>query len=284
MDDLRRPDPRLLPATPLVAGLFVYPLKSARGFSPPAWPLDSLGFALDRRWLVALPDGAALTQREEPRLATLVPELHPDRLTVGAPGATLLEVPLEPAADPELCEVRIFGSPITGARVSDEADAWLTGLLGYAARLVRVHEPRSVNPKYALSEHDRTGFADAYPLLVVGQGSLDELNARLPAPVPMDRFRPNIVVAGAPAFAEDGWRRIRAGEVELALVKPCARCVITTTDQLTGARGEEPLRTLATFRRVREGKVMFGQNAIHVGTGIVSVGDVVSVLERTQDE
>ena len=259
--------------------LFVYPIKSARGFSPAAWQVDRLGFAYDRRWVVALPDGQALTQREEPRLALLAPGLGEDHLTLNAPVLPSLEVSLIPPAGAELLPVRIHGAPLAGVRVSAPADAWLTRLLGYDVRLIGVHEERRIDPRYAVSIADRTGFADAFPFLVVGRGSLDELNARLARPIPVDRFRPNLVVAGAAPFAEDGWRRIRAGEVALAIVKPCARCVITTTDQQTGARGEEPLRTLASYRRDANGKVMFGQNAIHLGTGMIRAGDVVSVLD-----
>jgi hypothetical protein len=186
---------------------------------------------------------------------------------------------LEPAAAPELEPVRVLGRPLVAAAVASEADAWLGRFLGHEARLWRVHEPRPVNPKYAVSPADRTGFADGYPLLLLGQASLDDLNARLARPVPVDRFRPNLVLAGAPAFAEDAWRRIRVGEIELAVVKPCARCVITTTDQRTAARGREPLRTLAGYRRAPDGKVLFGQNAIHLSTGVMRAGDVVSVLD-----
>lgn len=262
-----------------IAQLFIYPIKSARGFSPGAWSVDRLGFAYDRRWVVALPDGRGLTQREEPRLAQLVPRLAADHLMLTAPALPPLEVPLSPSGTPELFPVRIHDTPLAGASVSAPADAWLTRLLGYDVRLIGVHEERRVDPRYAVGADDRTGFADAFPFLVVGRGSLDALNARLAQPVPVDRFRPNLVIAGAAPFAEDGWRRIRAGEVELAVVKPCARCVITTTDQQTGARGEEPLRTLAAFRRDANGKVMFGQNAIHLGTGMIGRGDVVSVLD-----
>lgn len=262
-----------------VAQLFVYPLKSARGFSPAAWPVDGLGLAWDRHWLVARPDGAVLTQREEPRLALLESALGAGCLAIAAPSGPVLEVPLEPPADPEPCDVRIFGAPVTGALVSPDADAWLSRFLGYPARLVRVHDERRVNAKYAVSDRDRTGFADAFPILVIGAGSLADLNARLERPVPADRFRPNIVIAGAPAWAEDGWRRIRAGELELALVKPCARCVIVTTDQQTGARGAEPLRTLATYRRAGRDRILFGQNAIQLGTGLLRAGDPVTVLD-----
>jgi uncharacterized protein YcbX len=257
--------------------IFVYPLKSARGFSPPAWALDRLGLAWDRRWLIALPDGRALTQREEPRLAQLVPHLGA-ALTVSAPGRAPLELLLEAPADPELLRVRIHKASLLGAIVSAAADAWVSQFLGYAARLVRVHEEQPIDPAYALSDADRTGFSDGYPLLLVGQGSVDDLNSRLPARLPAERFRPNLVVAGAPPFAEDGWRRIRVGELALEVVKPCARCVITTTDQQTGARGAEPLRTLALFRRTPAGKVLFGQNLIHLGTGTLRAGDVVTVL------
>jgi uncharacterized protein YcbX len=130
----------------------------------------------------------------------------------------------------------------------------------------------------------RVGFADAYPFLVLGAASLDDLNGRLAVALPMNRFRPNLVIEGGAPFAEDGWGRIRAGGIELSLVKPCARCVLTTVDQRRGEKdGTEPLRTLATFRRV-DGEVLFAMNAVHHGTGRLAVGAPVEVLEGRRPE
>lgn len=263
-----------------LASLHVYPIKSTRGFSPAAWRLDPLGLEFDRRWLVVRPDGEFITQRVEPRLA-LAQATIGDRLTVTAPGLDPLEVPLhsDPAAD--LLDVHIWEARLPAALVGPEADAWLARFLGYPARLVRLPESggRTVDPRYATSARDRVAFTDAYPLLLLGAASLAELNTRLPQPLPMNRFRPNLVVNGSAPYAEDDWRRIRIGDVVLAIVKPCARCVITTTDQDTAAVGQEPLRTLATYRR-SDGKVMFGQNVIHQGTGTLRAGETIEILEQ----
>jgi uncharacterized protein YcbX len=134
---------------------------------------------------------------------------------------------------------------------------------------------RPIDPRFATGG-DRVSFTDGFPLLLITQASLDGLNARLERPLPMNRFRPNLVISGATPHAEDGWQRVRIGEIEFAVVKPCARCVTTTIDQNTATAGREPLRTLATYRKVGS-NVMFGQNVIHLGQGRISVGDAVHV-------
>ncbi|MGC1376667.1 MAG: MOSC domain-containing protein, partial [Anaerolineales bacterium] len=141
-----------------------------------------------------------------------------------------------------------------------------------------VESIRPVNREYAVRADDHVSFADGYPILIVSQESLDDLNARLERPLPMERFRPNLAVAGCRAFEEDGWKRIRVGEVELALVKPCARCEVTTIDQASAARGKEPLKALAAFRRADGNKVLFGMNAIPLNEGRLRVGDPVEVV------
>jgi uncharacterized protein YcbX len=161
-----------------------------------------------------------------------------------------------------------------------EAADWLSQFLGVEARLVRIAEDyfRPVSSRYAVSSQDQVSFADGYPILLASQESLDELNSRMQSSLPMNRFRPNLVVQGCEPFAEDGWKRIRIGEVELALVKPCARCVVTTHDQITGERtGKDPLATLAKFRNFGR-KAMFGMNVIPVSLGEISVGAEVEVL------
>ncbi|MFN8581039.1 MAG: MOSC domain-containing protein [Gemmatimonadaceae bacterium] len=151
------------------------------------------------------------------------------------------------------------------------------------AEVMLVYQPddaiRPMRAEYAgaIREARHVSLSDGAPLLLIGQASLDGLNERLADPVPMNRFRPNVVVTGAAPFAEDTWQRIRIGDVTCEVAKPCARCATTTVDQATGVRGVEPLRTLATFRK-REGGVMFGQNLAHHAPGALHVGDVVTVL------
>ncbi len=138
---------------------------------------------------------------------------------------------------------------------------------------------RRVNPHYAVGEQDQVGFADGYPFLLISEGSLEDLNSRMDHPLPMNRFRPNIVVRGTLPYAEDWWRTICIGQMKLHIVKSCARCEIPTTDQVTATRSKEPLKTLATYRHAVRG-VMFGQNLIHEGEGIIRVGDIVEVIEE----
>jgi hypothetical protein len=167
---------------------------------------------------------------------------------------------------------------VHAAEAEPAAHAWFSRYLGFDCRLVYMDEAahRPVDPQYA-PEGREVSFADGYPLLLTAEASLADLNARLDAPVPMNRFRPNLVVAGGMAFAEDGWSRVRIGAVPFQVVKPCARCVVTTIDPQTAAQGKEPLRTLSRFRR-RQGKVFFGENLIPEQPGIVRVGDPVEVL------
>jgi uncharacterized protein YcbX len=162
-----------------------------------------------------------------------------------------------------------------------EPAQWLTTFLGAPCRLVRMADDfvRATNPTYSVGLEGQLGFADGYPFLLTTEASLADLNSRMAVPLPMNRFRPNIVVTGSPPFAEDGWQRIRIGGITFAVVKPCARCVITTVDQATAATAREPLRTLATFRQVQGKGVMFGQNLIHTAMGTIRVGDAMDVLE-----
>ena len=162
----------------------------------------------------------------------------------------------------------------------DESAQWFSDWLGVSVRLVHVADgyKRRLNPEYASSAEDHTGFADGYPILIISEASLLDLNSKLISPLPMNRFRPNIVVQNCEPFAEDTWKRIRIGSVEMALVKPCPRCVVTTIDKETLEKSKEPLKTLATYRNQADG-AMFGMNVIPLNEGEVKVGMSVEVLE-----
>lgn len=273
-------------AAPLhVAALHVYPVKSLGGVAVDAARVDDLGLALDRRWMLVDGDGRALTQREHAGLARLRVTLVGDgtvRVTA-SDGAAIDLAPSAPGAARR--RVLLFDDVLEGATYPPAVDAWFAERTGLACALVHLPDDvvRPVDPAYA-EPGDRAAFSDGYPVLVATQASLAALNARLVArgepAVSMARFRPNVVVAGDGApFAEDAWPGLAVGEVVLRLAKPCARCVVTTIDQATGARGVEPLRTLAEFRR-RAGKVLFAQNALVRRGGTVRVGDPVHVLDR----
>ncbi|HEY7472510.1 MAG TPA: MOSC N-terminal beta barrel domain-containing protein [Gemmatimonadota bacterium] len=260
-----------------VAGLFVYPVKSCGGTAVDRTEVDAFGFRDDRRWMIVDERGDFLTQRTEPLLATIRVGLDAGRLSFRSPGRRELVVEAEPRNGvPE--RVTVWRDTVDAVAVDEAADAWVSSVLGRPARLVWMppdsrrpakRDPGDVDP--------RISFADAYPFLVLSRESLDELNARLETPLPMNRFRPNIVFEGAGAFAEDRWSRFRIGAVEFDAAGACARCATTTTDQENGARGVEPLRTLATFRR-RGNEAIFGQNAVHRGRGEIRVGMPVEVL------
>lgn len=250
-----------------VTGLNIYPVKSCRGIALTQARLTETGFEHDREWLIITPEGRFLTQRERPQLAQIETALADDRLILRKPDGAELSLPLN-MTGPER-EVTIWGDKAAAFDAGNEAASWLTDHLGKPARLVRFDKrhKRASNTKWTEGIEALNQFSDAYPWLLISQGSLDELNRRMQQPLPMNRFRPNIVVDGLPPFGEDSVDEFVAGDVRLKVVKPCDRCVVTTTDQLTGARaGDEPLRTLKEFRFDRNLRgVLFGQNMILTG-------------------
>ncbi|ACI50935.1 MOSC domain containing protein [Gluconacetobacter diazotrophicus PA1 5] len=272
-----------------VASLHVYSVKSLGGVTVPDGWLGPCGLEDDRRWLVTDPDGGFLTQRQVARMALVAVTRRPGGLVLSLPregtgqgtGQGGLDVAIPPA-DGRRVTVRVWRDSVPAVDAGDGAAAWLTAALGRPCRLAYLHDTgaRPADPAYAPAG-STVGFADGFAVLVATGASLAALNAELPAPVPMDRFRPNLVLAGVPAWAEDTWRLIAVGPALLRIVKPCSRCVITTIDQATASVPDprEPLRTLGRLRRAKGG-VMFGQNAAVVRPGRIAVGDAVTVLER----
>lgn len=262
---------------PTLSGLVVYPIKSCRGLPLEQARVGDRGLAMDRRWMLVDPDGRFLTQRDHPRLARIRPRPEEGRLVVEAPDEEPLKLPLEARGEPR--EVQVWRDRARALDQGDEAASWFEGALGIPCRLVRQapSDPRSVNPEHARRPEDPVAFQDGFPFHLTAESSLADLNRRLTEPLPMNRFRPNLVVAGAPAYAEDRWSEIRIGEVRFSVVKPCARCATTTVDQDTGVRGREPLRTLSGYRRGEHG-VEFGQNLIHHGPGVLRRGAPVEVV------
>jgi uncharacterized protein YcbX len=266
-----------------VSGLYVYPVKSCRGTALEQAEVVDCGFAFDRQWMVADAEGRFLSQRTQPKLARVDVRIASDALVISASGMPELRVSLD-ASTSAPRSVTIWRDTCLAESAGPRAARWFSEFLETGCELVRMPSTtrRPVDPSYAAA-HDRVGFADGFPFLLLSQASLDELNRRLEAPVPMGRFRPNIVVTGCEPHAEDGWSSMRVADIDFRVVKPCARCVITTTDQHTGERSTEPLRTLASYRKVG-GELLFGQNLIQDGRGSIHLGDPCEVRERPGDD
>ncbi|MCT7356653.1 MOSC domain-containing protein [Streptomyces sp. 15-116A] len=263
--------------------IHVHPVKAFRSLSLPEVAVEPWGPAGDRRWMLIDDGGKVVTQRQQPRLALAAAEPLPG-------GGVLLSAPgMEPLAVPAprpggTIRVEIFNDKVEAAPAEDPAvHAWCSAYLGIDVRLVHLDDPatrRPVDPEFALPGETVT-FADGFPLLLTSTASLDALNSLIAegdhaaeGPLPMSRFRPNVVVDGTAAWAEDGWSRVTIGEVAFRVAKPCGRCVVTTTDQSTAERGKEPLHSLGRHRRLG-GKLVFGQNLVPLSPGTIRVGDPV---------
>ncbi|MGH8289003.1 MAG: MOSC domain-containing protein [Steroidobacteraceae bacterium] len=247
----------------IVTELNIYPLKSARGLPKARVRLASTGFEWDRHWMTVREDGTFLTQRTQPSLTRIVPQLNEDELILTSEGLEPLVLPLAPQGVGR--SVRIWKDSCEGLDQGDAAAAWVSTVLGEPVRLVRLPATpgRRADPKYAGSDRAPLAFPDAYPVLLCNRASLEDLNRRIPEALPMARFRPNLVLEGLPPFAEDRIAAIEIGAVILTLVKPCTRCIIPSTDQRSGIRGFDPLPVLRTFRFDRELLgVTFGENAV----------------------
>jgi uncharacterized protein len=273
-----------------LTGINRYPIKSCRGHAVDKAVVEPWGLVGDRRWMLVDDAGLGVTAREYPRLVLVIPELDADGLLVQAPDSDPLLVRTPDSS--ALINVRVFSSELAAAPASDEAHAWFSRVVGVPVRLVYLDDPtrRRPNPAYS-REEDRVSFADGYPLLLATEESLAALNDLIAegpraeeGPVSMTRFRPNLVVAGAPAWAEDGWRVVRVGAVSFRVVKACDRCVFTTIDPDTASRGKEPLTTLARFRRW-DGKTWFAINLIPDSSGAtLHLGDQIEIVEQVQTD
>ncbi|MDT7843003.1 MOSC domain-containing protein [Streptomyces justiciae] len=267
--------------------IHVHPVKAFRGLAPREAVVEPWGLAGDRRWALIDDGGKVVTQRQQPRVALAAAELLPGGgVRLSAPGMEPLTVPVPRPVG--TVPMQIFRDKVEAVPAEDPAvHAWCSAYLGADVRLVHMDDPatrRPVDPEYA-REGETVSFADGYPLLVTTTASLDALNSLIAqgdhaaeGPLPMNRFRPNVVVSGTEAWAEDHWSRLAIGEVVFRVAKTCGRCVVTTTDQASAERGREPLLTLGRHRRLG-GKLVFGQNLVPLSPGVIRVGDPVTVLE-----
>ena len=262
---------------PTVSGLFCYPIKSCKGISLERTPVSLRGILYDREWaIVDAKTGKVLTQREDPRLCLIETAFKGATLEFSVPGQGGMDVPLEVTDEPANRRkvVTVWSDRAVGFEQGMWASGWISAFLHrhcYLVRMARDHVRASEGGT-------RIAFADGHEFLVISEASLSDLNGRLDAALPMDRFRPNIVVAGCPPYAEDGWTAFTiGGGVRLLGADPCVRCPITTTDQVTAERGKEPLKTLATYRKAPKG-VVFGRNFNGLNGGSIAIGDSVDVL------
>ena len=261
-----------------ISGLYVYPIKSCGGISLQKSTVDAKGLKYDRNWMLVDVDGLYVTQRKFPKMALIKTIIDANDLIISANRMTDLKVGIKETTG-ETVTVKVWNDVCESLTVSSAANEWFSDFLDKNLRLVYMPDNfiRPVDPNYSTGPA-RTAFTDGFPILLISQGSLDDLNSHLETPVPMDRFRPNIVVSGTVPYEEDGWKSIKAGGVQMNVVKPCARCVITTTDQQTAQRSREPLTTLTKYRTHNK-KVIFGQNVIHQSTGTLKVGDTIKIMD-----
>jgi hypothetical protein len=278
----------------IVSELCIYPIKSCQGIKLQQAQVTPKGFAWDREMMLVNQQGKFLTQRQYPLLAKVKVELVEDGIVLKTQDNSVEPINFTPTLKGTEIEVEIWRDRTIAIDQGDQLAQWFHQVLqlepNKQCRLVRQSPQyiRPVNQKYALKGDEVVSFADGYPFLLTATASLQELNARIQdmyqqpkQTIPMNRFRPNIVVETTEPFIEDKWKSIQIGEVIFTVVKPCSRCIITTTDQQTGTRDEtkEPLRSLGTFRQFAEQGVMFGENMTSQTTGAVRVGDSIQVLQ-----
>jgi uncharacterized protein YcbX len=269
-------NPFILRAVQL-SGLFVYPIKACGGIALDRADVVERGLAYDRRYMLVDRTGTFITQREAPRLCLVQTSFERESLVVSTPGRPSLALPREPSprALLERCVYQVWDD-FGHALCHPEGSRWFSEFLNDEVGLVYMpdSEKRAVNPKRA-RPGDIVSFADGYPLLLISEASLADLNRRLATPIEMRRFRPNLVISGCEPYAEDGFAELSVGGVAFRGVKRCERCIVTTVDPASGEQGVEPLRTLADYR-LEDSKVWFGMNLIHDGSGTLHVGDPVT--------
>lgn len=266
----------------ILSEINIYPIKATAQYRLKSAMVEGRGLAYDRRWMLVDEQGRFLTQRQYPVLALIKTRFAGDSLLVSAAPQKDLLVPLEPAKQCERIQVTVWRDTVSAVHLGAEYDAWFSHFLQMPCRLVFMDSDaaRLIDQAYALDATQTVSFADGYPLLLLSEASVAALNQKLQKSVSTVHFRPNLVVSGCEAFAEDQWKRIRIGNVEFALVKPCSRCVVTTIDPKTGLKDpdQEPLRTLSSFRK-QDSQVFFGQNLIALNQGKIYQGDPLEVIE-----
>ncbi|MGZ8537492.1 MAG: MOSC domain-containing protein [Flavisolibacter sp.] len=266
-----------------VSQLFIYPIKSLGGISLDKAEITDRGFRYDRRWLLVNEHNVFMTQREFPQMCLLQPSITETGIKISLK-KNFVEffLPFEGEESDEVI-VQIWNDYCRARIVSKAANEWFSEMLSVSCRIVFMPEEtkRSVDKTYAKNQ-EVTSFSDAFPFLIIGETSLQDLNSKLTIPLPMNRFRPNIVFSGGEAYEEDYMQHFTINVIDFYGVKPCARCPITTIDQDDATKSKEPLKTLADYR-THHNKVFFGQNLLHEGAGSIHVGDEIIIKERSTE-
>lgn len=260
---------------PTISAIYIYPVKACAGIRLETAELGHRGLTYDRQWMLVDSKGGFLSQRTLPRLALIQTSLSNDHLILTLPGEAPLLI--APMTQGEKQQVTVWGDRCEALDAGDIVAERLSHFLTIPCRLVQMDPKwiRPVDPSFAPNSQSQTGFSDGFPLLGISEASLNDLNQRLSSPLPMNRFRPNLVFAGTDPYAEDRWHTVSIGSIPFRGVKRCARCKVTTVDQTTGEfTGQDPLRTLATYRQLSRG-IVFGQNFVHLQSGILQVGDPI---------
>lgn len=265
-----------------ISGLYIYPIKSLGGIAVQESSLTSRGLKYDRRWMLVDEHNRFLTQREYPEMALLKTKIEGESISVfhRKHNADIIFLPLVPGSGNRQT-VQVWDDSCEAIEAQPDINHWFSEKLGIVCKAVYMPDEslRPVDNRYAIESSDITSFSDAYPVLLISEASLDDLNQKLEIPIPMDRFRPNIVINGVGAFAEDKMKTFSINGLSFHGVKLCSRCVVTTTNQQTSERSKEPLKTLATYRTIN-GKVCFGQNVICDHAGTIKIGDEVVTAQR----
>lgn len=261
-----------------VSELFIYPIKSLGGISVRSAKITDRGFQFDRRWMLVDSNNCFLSQREFPQMALLQAQLSDNGLMVHHKirKDESVHIPIS-CKKTKAVTVQVWSDKCRAELVNPVFDEWFSEMLSLQCKLVHMPDSslRRVDTRYA-SNKEITSLSDGYPFLLIGQSSLDDLNARLPDPLPMNRFRPNIVFTGGEPFHEDLMKHFSINNIQFYGVKLCGRCVITTIDQDNAVKSSEPLRTLSSYRQ-KNNKIYFGQNLLHHGEGVINVGDIISI-------
>lgn len=268
---------------PTLSQIYIYPVKSLSGIAVSQWPVDKNGLQYDRKWMLIDEQNQFLSQRRLAKMALIKTHIQGDKLILSAPDQQDISLDLNPT-DGETISVSIWHDQCLAKTIGTEVDGWLSRFLQTECRLVYFPEDqqRIVDQRFA-EPSDQTAFSDGFPFLIVSEASLNTLNQALEIPVTMQRFRPNLVISDCSGYAEDSWRRLQINTIEFRLPKPCSRCAVPGIDPQTAISSKEPLTTLSRLRKW-EGKIYFGQNALHNNTGTLAVGDLLQVLEAAENQ